>query len=198
MNLIQVSKHLAPYLAIQSIENQHKEKQEQKNDKYAKFKFAYFSFFFLFPTMMAKEKDEKESDLFSNDNSDQLSKKHTRRSQFNFIADVVELVLPSIVQIEQKQHTLFGIAAVANGSGFIVDENGIILTNAHVVRDINADLVVKLNDGRTYKGRVVKLDKSADLAIVKIDCVGALFFSSLLQNCKNSNRLIFKFLSRKS
>ena len=180
LNLIQFTKQLANFSSIKTNEShQHKEKREQKYNEYARFKshFAYFPLFFMFPTMMAKEKDEgEESDLFTIDNSDQLTKKLSRRSQFNFIADVVELVLPSIVQIEQKQHTLFGIAAVANGSGFIVDEDGIILTNAHVVRDISADLVVKLNDGRTYKGRVVKIDKSADLAIIKIDCVGLFYF----------------------
>jgi S1-C subfamily serine protease len=177
LHLTHLTKQLVAYSANQSKEkHQRKEKHDERKDNHSNFKIAYFSpFFLLLPVVKAKEKDDREEiGLFGNDNLDQ-STKLSRRRQFNFIADVVELVLPSIVQIEQKQHTLFGIAAVANGSGFIVDESGIILTNAHVVRDINADLIVKLNDGYTYKGRVVKIDKSADLAIVKIDCVGVIF-----------------------
>ena len=53
------------------------------------------------------------------------------------------------------------------GSGFIIDNNGIILTNAHVVK--NADKVtVRLRDGRTFKGEVRGVDEPSDLAVVKI------------------------------
>ena len=53
------------------------------------------------------------------------------------------------------------------GSGFIVDSKGIILTNAHVVK--NADNVtVKLRDGRTFPGEVKGVDEPSDLAVVKI------------------------------
>ncbi len=54
------------------------------------------------------------------------------------------------------------------GSGFIIDRNGIVLTNAHVVS--NADQVmVSLRDGRTFKGEVRGIDRVFDLAVVKID-----------------------------
>ena len=53
------------------------------------------------------------------------------------------------------------------GSGFIIDSKGIILTNAHVVS--GADKVnVKLRDGRTFKGEVRGVDQPSDLAVVKI------------------------------
>ena len=53
------------------------------------------------------------------------------------------------------------------GSGFIVESSGIILTNAHVVR--GADKVtVKLRDGRTFQGEVRGVDEPSDLAVVKI------------------------------
>ncbi|XTZ11654.1 MAG: HhoA/HhoB/HtrA family serine endopeptidase [cyanobacterium endosymbiont of Rhopalodia inflata] len=53
------------------------------------------------------------------------------------------------------------------GSGFIIDENGIILTNAHVVN--KADKVtVTLKDGRTFNGEVRGTDEVTDLAVVKI------------------------------
>jgi S1-C subfamily serine protease len=54
------------------------------------------------------------------------------------------------------------------GSGFIIDGNGIILTNAHVVS--GADTVtVTLKDGRTFKGEVRGIDEPSDLAVVKIN-----------------------------
>jgi S1-C subfamily serine protease len=54
------------------------------------------------------------------------------------------------------------------GSGFIIDPNGVIVTNAHVVS--GADTVtVTLKDGRKFKGKVRGIDEPSDLAIVKID-----------------------------
>ena len=53
------------------------------------------------------------------------------------------------------------------GSGFIVEKSGIIITNAHVVK--GADKVtVKLRDGRTFQGEVTGVDEPSDLAVVKI------------------------------
>ncbi len=54
------------------------------------------------------------------------------------------------------------------GSGFIVDRSGIILTNSHVVN--GADKVtVTLKDGRIFEGKVRGADEVTDLAVVKID-----------------------------
>jgi S1-C subfamily serine protease len=54
------------------------------------------------------------------------------------------------------------------GSGFVTNANGIILTNAHVVS--GADRVkVTLKDGRTFPGNVRGIDQPTDLAVVKID-----------------------------
>jgi S1-C subfamily serine protease len=54
------------------------------------------------------------------------------------------------------------------GSGFIISDNGQILTNAHVIE--GADRVtVKLKDGRTLEGKVVGADPITDVAVIKID-----------------------------
>ncbi|MDX2243859.1 MAG: HhoA/HhoB/HtrA family serine endopeptidase [Leptolyngbyaceae cyanobacterium bins.302] len=54
------------------------------------------------------------------------------------------------------------------GSGFIIDRNGTILTNAHVLQ--GADKVtVTLTDGRTFRGEVRGTDELLDLAVVKVD-----------------------------
>jgi len=54
------------------------------------------------------------------------------------------------------------------GSGFIVDANGTILTNAHVVEGAD-EVRVKLSDRREFKGKVAGLDHTTDIAVVKID-----------------------------
>ena len=54
------------------------------------------------------------------------------------------------------------------GSGFIVSEDGVILTNAHVVAD--ADKVkVKLKDRREFEAKVLGQDEASDVAVLKID-----------------------------
>lgn len=54
------------------------------------------------------------------------------------------------------------------GSGFIVSQDGYILTNAHVVDDANI-VTVKLTDKREYRAKVVGIDKPSDVALLKID-----------------------------
>jgi len=54
------------------------------------------------------------------------------------------------------------------GSGFIVESNGIILTNAHVVEGAN-EVRVRLSDRREFKGTVAGVDKATDIAVVRID-----------------------------
>ncbi len=59
------------------------------------------------------------------------------------------------------------------GSGFIVDKRGYILTNNHVVG--GADLIeVKLFDGREFKAKIVGTDPQSDVAVIKIDSDQAL------------------------
>jgi serine protease Do len=57
------------------------------------------------------------------------------------------------------------------GSGFIVDANGLILTNAHVV-DGADEVVVKLIDQREFKAKVLGSDKTTDVAVLKIEATG--------------------------
>ncbi len=54
------------------------------------------------------------------------------------------------------------------GSGFVLSEDGIVLTNAHVV-DGADEVMVKLIDKREFKAKVLGLDKTSDIAVLKID-----------------------------
>jgi len=54
------------------------------------------------------------------------------------------------------------------GSGFIVDSSGIIVTNNHVVADAD-EIIVRLHDGREFKGSDIQTDPRTDLAIFRID-----------------------------
>ena len=56
----------------------------------------------------------------------------------------------------------------AQGSGFIVSSDGIVLTNAHVVEGAK-EVTVKLMDHREFKAKVLGRDKASDIAVLKID-----------------------------
>ena len=56
----------------------------------------------------------------------------------------------------------------AQGSGFIISNNGIILTNAHVVKDAK-EVTVKLTDRREFRAKVLGADPKTDVAVLKIE-----------------------------
>ncbi|HXP27460.1 MAG TPA: Do family serine endopeptidase [Steroidobacteraceae bacterium] len=56
----------------------------------------------------------------------------------------------------------------AQGSGFLISADGLVLTNAHVV-DGAKEVTVKLSDHREYKAKVLGADKSSDIAVLKIE-----------------------------
>lgn len=100
----------------------------------------------------------------------------SRRTQFNFIADVVDSSAKSLVFIEIQDTRRMDYfsgkpVTVSNGSGFIVESNGLILTNAHVViNKPRSNVMVRLSDGRTFMGVVEAVDPVSDLATVRIQC----------------------------
>jgi len=58
---------------------------------------------------------------------------------------------------------------IGGGSGFIISEDGLVLTNKHVVLRDGVDYTVLTNDGRTFSARVLARDSLQDLAIIKIE-----------------------------
>ncbi|HMO44872.1 MAG TPA: Do family serine endopeptidase [Rubrivivax sp.] len=57
------------------------------------------------------------------------------------------------------------------GSGFIISEDGLILTNAHVVREAK-DVIVKLSDRREFPAKVLGSDPVTDVAVLRIEAKG--------------------------
>uniref|UniRef100_A0A673CAU4 HtrA serine peptidase 1b n=1 Tax=Sphaeramia orbicularis TaxID=375764 RepID=A0A673CAU4_9TELE len=92
------------------------------------------------------------------------------RYKYNFIADVVEKIAPAVVHIELYRKMIFSKreVAVASGSGFVVSEDGLIVTNAHVVANKHR-VKVELKSGATFDAKIKDVDEKADIALIKID-----------------------------
>ena len=94
------------------------------------------------------------------------------------ISKIIESVSPSVVAIvgnykpEYVSDTIYQYNQMtAHGSGVVIKSAGVILTNAHVVDDIQ-NLTVVFSDGGCYGGVVTHIDKTSDLALVKVDRLG--------------------------
>ena len=61
--------------------------------------------------------------------------------------------------------------SAASGSGFIISDDGYILTNHHVIEDSSA-ITVALYDGTTYDAKVIGYDASNDIAVLKVEAEG--------------------------
>ncbi|XP_065101040.2 serine protease HTRA1A [Paramisgurnus dabryanus] len=92
------------------------------------------------------------------------------RYKYNFIADVVEKIAPAVVHIELYRKMVYSKRemAVASGSGFVVSDDGLIVTNAHVVANKNR-VKVELKNGVSYDAKIKDVDEKADIALIKID-----------------------------
>lgn len=73
------------------------------------------------------------------------------------VSEVAKALSPSVVQIETE---------TGLGSGVVYEEDGLILTAAHVVEGVE-DVTVRLADGRRIAGRVVGSDRATDVAVVR-------------------------------
>ncbi|PFG19112.1 S1C family serine protease [Serinibacter salmoneus] len=84
------------------------------------------------------------------------------------VASIAATALPSTVSIE-----VTGASFAASGSGFVLREDGYILTNAHVVAGSEgADLVVVFSDGEQFPATIVGETVDYDLAVLKVEREG--------------------------
>jgi S1-C subfamily serine protease len=86
---------------------------------------------------------------------------------------IYKRVLPSVVNITSTTlvfNFFYGtVPQHGQGSGFILDKTGHVLTNYHVVENANRGVEVQLSNKRRYKATIVGVDKAHDLALIKID-----------------------------
>ena len=79
-------------------------------------------------------------------------------------ADIYRDVSPSVVSIEAD----ISLFDTAGGAGFVIDIDGHIVTNAHVVEDARA-LTVLFHDGHEASAKLIGMDTRVDLAVIKVD-----------------------------
>lgn len=91
------------------------------------------------------------------------------------IADVVPLITPFVVSIQTEAITydvfLRPYPEQGAGTGIIIDSNGYILTNNHVVEGATK-VTVNLADGRAFDATNVRTDPQTDIAVIKINATG--------------------------
>ncbi len=89
------------------------------------------------------------------------------------ITDTVIKVSPAVVSIQAKTQVqnIFGqiVEQQGAGTGFIITNDGLVITNKHVVTDASAVYTVVMSDGKTYDAKVQSQDPIQDLAVMKID-----------------------------
>ncbi|GAA0410013.1 hypothetical protein Acor_35790 [Acrocarpospora corrugata] len=92
------------------------------------------------------------------------------------VADVARRVQPSVVMI-----TVTSQMGGGEGSGVILSDDGLILTNNHVVSGAgqNAELSVKFSDGRTARATLVGTDPTTDIAVIRAENVSGLTKAAL-------------------
>ena len=89
------------------------------------------------------------------------------------IARLYNEVSPSVVSINVTVRQLSRLGAAA-GSGFVISDEGHVVTNAHVVEDAMRDgIEVNFVDGTIVRGRIVAMDRDSDLAVLRVDLPAA-------------------------
>jgi serine protease Do len=96
-------------------------------------------------------------------------------ARFNeLLADLAERLKPALVHVRVRRDGPMRDDSTepeprrSSGSGFIIDPAGVIVTNAHVVEDVES-AQVRLLDGRRFTAKVIGRDDRVDLALLRID-----------------------------
>src|SRR6185436_9432790 len=83
-------------------------------------------------------------------------------------SSIYNQVSPSVVSINVSGTSSDGSQFQAAGTGFVIDQQGHIVTNDHVV-DSTSSIEVNFLDGMIVKADVVGVDRDSDLAVIKVD-----------------------------
>ncbi|MCI1944600.1 S1C family serine protease [Clostridium luticellarii] len=101
----------------------------------------------------------------SRDNADKAGSENAAQ---NSVSEVAESVSPAVVGISNKAQDYFGLQDLESGSGIIIDSNGYIVTNYHVIQGADK-VMVKLSSGKILNASVAGVDERSDLALIKVD-----------------------------
>ncbi len=95
-------------------------------------------------------------------------------AEYLLLTNIYDRLAPSVVFIEVvvSQSPNFSLGDIGNGSGFIYDADGHIVTNAHVVKDAD-EINVSFNDGLVASAEVVGFDTYSDIAVIRVEDVAA-------------------------
>ena len=147
--------------------------------------------------VMSSQADTLPLDSTINHKNNPISLQTEQPTSTNFVGRAIAITGPAVVRIDTEKTVASRVDPIfedpffreffgdrfqgqmpqerqlrGQGSGFITDKSGIVLTNAHVVS--GADRVtVTLKDGREFEGVVKGTDEVTDLAVVKINYQGA-------------------------
>jgi S1-C subfamily serine protease len=117
----------------------------------------------------------QQAPLTTADASQKSSAALTARDIYKRDAPGVAFITADIVQRTPGSPFDFGIPqeqqGTSTGSGFVIDKDGTIATNAHVVEGATK-VAVRFGDGASHSARILGVDKSIDLALLKIDPKG--------------------------
>ena len=86
----------------------------------------------------------------------------------NRFTSLYRTTIPSVVSVYLAGSTTRGSPIAGAGSGFVFDEGGCVITNAHVVRDADA-VELRFSDGQWRTAEVVGTDQYTDLAVLYVD-----------------------------
>lgn len=92
----------------------------------------------------------------------------------NDFSEIIKDTKSSVVAIttESSYFSIFGTYTQQGaGSGFVLDENGIIVTNNHVIEGASTVNVI-FEDGTTYQAQAIYADEYTDIAVIKINATG--------------------------
>ncbi len=141
------------------------------------------------------------SDYYSSDDPDLLLEKQSFVEESEMIS-AIEKVSPAVVSIvatkdvpylyQYSYDTSYVVdyqnEEVSGGTGFLVSNDGLLLTNHHVVQDGEAEYTIMLNDGTEYLAQVLSVDPLEDIAVLKIISNGEdLHFDDVVEFSDNLN-----------
>ena len=85
----------------------------------------------------------------------------------DLVTSLFEDASPAVVEVDVRQGT-GGLRRTGSGSGFLIDDNGHIVTNNHVVQGADA-ITVRLSDGRSIDATRLGSSPADDLALLQVD-----------------------------